>query len=132
MLFLLQSEEPPMSVLHIQYPEWPDHGVPRDTLAVREILKRIYNLPPNFGPIVVHCSAGIGRTGAYCTIHNTVQRILVGDMSALDLANTVKVFRSQRIGMVQTMEQYIFCHQAIVDELEDLISGFNSERTSKW
>lgn len=55
MLFLLQSEEPPMSVLHIQYPEWPDHGVPRDTLAVREILKRIYNLPPNFGPIVVHC-----------------------------------------------------------------------------
>ncbi|KAH9757983.1 protein-tyrosine-phosphatase PTP1 [Citrus sinensis] len=113
-----KSEEPPMSVLHIQYPEWPDHGVPRDTLAVREILKRIYNLPPNFGPIVVHCSAGIGRTGAYCTIHNTVQRILVGDMSALDLANTVK-------------EQYIFCHQAIVDELEDLISGFNSERTSK-
>ncbi|KAH9692201.1 protein-tyrosine-phosphatase PTP1 [Citrus sinensis] len=105
----LESEEPPMSVLHIQYPEWPDHGVPRDTLAVREILKRIYNLPPNFGPIVVHCSAGIGRTGAYCTIHNTVQRILVGDMSALDLANTIK-------------EQYIFCHQAIVDELEDLIS----------
>ncbi|KAH9692203.1 protein-tyrosine-phosphatase PTP1 [Citrus sinensis] len=86
----LESEEPPMSVLHIQYPEWPDHGVPRDTLAVREILKRIYNLPPNFGPIVVHCSAGIGRTGAYCTIHNTVQRILVGDMSALDLANTIK------------------------------------------
>ncbi|KAL9449442.1 hypothetical protein AB3S75_011386 [Citrus x aurantiifolia] len=126
-----EEDEPPMSVLHIQYPEWPDHGVPRDTLAVREILKRIYNLPPNFGPIVVHCSAGIGRTGAYCTIHNTVQRILVGDMSALDLANTVKVFRSQRIGMVQTMEQYIFCHQAIVDELEDLISGFNSERTSK-
>lgn len=52
---MLQSEEPPMSVLHIQYPEWPDHGVPRDTIAVREIFKRIHRVPPNIGPVVVHC-----------------------------------------------------------------------------
>ena len=44
-----------MSVLHIQYPEWPNHGVPKDTTAVREILKRIYHVPPNLGPVVVHC-----------------------------------------------------------------------------
>ncbi|KAG6592235.1 Protein-tyrosine-phosphatase PTP1, partial [Cucurbita argyrosperma subsp. sororia] len=51
-----ESEER-VAVLHIQYPEWPDHGVPNDTLAVREMLKRLYHLPPDLGPIVVHCSA---------------------------------------------------------------------------
>ncbi|KAL6870838.1 hypothetical protein ACP4OV_014686 [Aristida adscensionis] len=109
------------SVLHIEYPEWVQYGVPCDSVAVGKILSRLYYIPKTH-PIVVHGSAGLGRTGTYITIHNTIERILHGHTDALDIFETVKRFRLQRSGMVQTKD-YLVSHSGPRPALETVMQG---------
>ncbi|XP_024369807.1 protein-tyrosine-phosphatase PTP1 [Physcomitrium patens] len=115
--------EPLLTMVHYEYLEWPDFSVPPSTRSVRELTRALSSIPPSAGPFVVHCSAGIGRTGTFCVIDHTLRRILGGDLEAVDIKSTVRNFRSQRDGMVQTRDQYQFCYQAVEKELEDYVRG---------
>ncbi|CAM6109969.1 unnamed protein product [Calypogeia fissa] len=111
----------PHTLIHLEFRDWPDFGVPSSTAPVREMIRSLHWIPANAGPYIVHCSAGIGRTGTFCTIDHSLRRILSGDATAIDIGQTVIQFRSQRSGMVQTKEQYRFIYEVLVDELEAIV-----------
>lgn len=67
---------------------------------------------PDSGPIIVHCSAGIGRTGTFIAIHILIKLIDEG-AEAIDIQKTVLALRAQRSGMVQTEAQYKFVYKAL-------------------
>jgi len=120
---LKTSEE--REVIHYQYHGWPDHGVPSDTKGIRELLKRIEEKKKDsISPVVVHCSAGIGRTGTYCTVDAALKKakkhIESNKTESLeyDLYNIVLQLRKQRNGMVQQPEQYKFCYETVIDGVE--------------
>eukprot|EP00899_Mesostigma_viride_P021193 jgi/Mesvir1/29075/Mv18381-RA.1 len=120
-------------VEHLLMVDWPDHGVPASTATVRGIIRHINEKAAQHreatgtaAPVVVHCSAGIGRSGALITVDTTLRRLVDhGDVRATNLAATIAEFRSQRAGIVQTLGQFEFCHRAVMDELEEMAAVAN-------
>jgi len=113
-------------VMHFQYMDWPDHGLPESAEAFREVLHSVDNIRTDKAPIVVHCSAGIGRTGTFCTVHATLEKLNAqrkekpDEVPQFNILKTVLAMREQRVGMVQTKEQYIFCYKALLEETQKL------------
>ncbi|KAI7810463.1 putative protein tyrosine phosphatase [Triplophysa rosa] len=109
-------------VRQFQFTAWPDQGVPEHPTPFLAFLRRIKACnPPDAGPIVVHCSAGVGRTGCFIVIDAMLERVKQEKM--IDVYGHVTLMRSQRNYMVQTEEQYIF----IYDTLLEAVSCGNTE-----
>ncbi|XP_044045778.1 protein tyrosine phosphatase receptor type Db isoform X20 [Siniperca chuatsi] len=101
-------------VRHFQFTAWPDHGVPEHPTPFLAFLRRVKACnPPDAGPMVVHCSAGVGRTGCFIVIDAMAERIK--HEKTIDIYGHVTLMRSQRNYMVQTEDQYIFIHDALLE-----------------
>jgi receptor-type tyrosine-protein phosphatase gamma len=119
-------------VLHYQWEGWPDHGVPEQRqygviLDLVNVINERRKLFPNL-PIMVHCSAGVGRSGTVVAIHNIAQIIKAyrqkvathpGTKANISIFSVVRRLREQRISMVQTKEQYILIYEMILTLLEN-------------
>lgn len=115
------------SVSHWQFTSWPDYGVPASAMAMLNFLQRVREQQtkmvkalgdtwaghPRGPPIVVHCSAGIGRTGTFITLDICISRL--EDIGTADIRGTVEKIRSQRAYSIQMPDQYVFCHLALIE-----------------
>ncbi|XP_047662500.1 receptor-type tyrosine-protein phosphatase F isoform X9 [Tachysurus fulvidraco] len=101
-------------VRQFQFMAWPDHGVPEYPTPILAFLRRVKACnPPDAGPMVVHCSAGVGRTGCLIVIDAMLERMK--HEKTVDIYGHVTCMRSQRNYMVQTEDQYIFIHEALLE-----------------
>ncbi|GFQ81296.1 tyrosine-protein phosphatase Lar [Trichonephila clavata] len=106
-------------VKQFQFTAWPDHGVPEHPTAFLTFLRRVQAMNPmDCGPIVVHCSAGVGRTGCFIVIDSMLERLK--HETTVDIYGHVTCLRAQRNYMVQTEDQYVFTHDSV---LEAVIAG---------
>ncbi|XP_045079927.1 receptor-type tyrosine-protein phosphatase T-like [Coregonus clupeaformis] len=101
-------------IRQFHFTSWPDHGVPCYATGLLGFVRQVKFLnPPNAGPIVAHCSAGAGRTG--CFIAVDIMLDMAENEGVVDIFNCIRELRSQRVNMVQTEEQYVFVHDAILE-----------------
>ncbi len=103
---LFQSDEPdkpPFQVTLFHYLAWPDHGVPANAISMVNFIKRVRKTHPYSKTeiLLVHCSAGVGRTGTFITLDSMIERIKTEE--TINIFQFVKNLRKQRVLMVQTM-----------------------------
>lgn len=130
--FLENGESDSRIITHFHYINWPDFGVPSETGPFLDFLEKTCEAHTavtkeyDQSPVVVHCSAGIGRSGAYVVVDCVLNFLENGNLNPSDaggdmakppksIDDLVIFIRQHRMGLIQTPEQLRFCWQAIVD-----------------
>ena len=111
------------TVYHAHYLKWPDHGIPSTTKDALDFLTKVEyyrQMTMTRAPILLHCSAGIGRTGTFCAIDIGIKRY--EEKKIIDIPTTVAKMRTERAGSVQTEDQYVFAYLALKDYIEQRLA----------
>ncbi|XP_068595364.1 phosphatidylinositol phosphatase PTPRQ [Brachionichthys hirsutus] len=104
-------------VRHFNYTSWPEHGVPESCSTLIKFVRAVRAHRHDNTTIVVHCSAGVGRTGVFVGLDHLIQH--VRDHEFVDIYGLVAELRSERMCMVQNLVQYIFLHQSTLELLNN-------------
>lgn len=98
----------------LHYKEWPDHGCPSGESQLINMIEKMAELHESSdSPVLVHCSAGVGRTGTIISVNYIRELIESAELESLDLFELVMSLRKQRASMVQTQDQYQFVHKCV-------------------
>ncbi|XP_059929075.1 receptor-type tyrosine-protein phosphatase epsilon-like isoform X2 [Gadus macrocephalus] len=118
MVLTYRLEKHARHVRHFHFHGWPEIGIPAEGRGMIDLVASVQRQQQQSGnhPIIVHCSAGAGRTGTFIALSNILERVKAEGL--LDVFQTVKSLRMQRPHMVQTMEQYDFCYKVVQDFVE--------------
>jgi len=114
-------------VLQFHYTTWPDFGVPESPQAFLYFLMSVRNhgvLGDNVGPPVIHCSAGIGRSGTFCLVDTCLVFVEKShDLNTIDIQEILMEMRKCRMGLIQTHDQLRFSYLAIIEGAKLILSA---------
>ncbi|XP_034946779.1 tyrosine-protein phosphatase non-receptor type 1 isoform X2 [Chelonus insularis] len=115
-------------ILHFHYTTWPDFGVPQSPTAFLRFLVDVRKsgaLDSNVGPPIVHCSAGIGRSGTFCLVDTCLVLIEKNGLNSVNIRGVLVEMRKSRMGLIQTPDQLRFSYAAIIEGAKQLPSNNN-------
>ncbi|KAM9436144.1 tyrosine-protein phosphatase non-receptor type 23 isoform 2-T2 [Clarias gariepinus] len=112
------------TVVHLQFTSWPELGLPESKSNLIRFIQEVHGhyllQRPLHTPVVVHCSSGVGRTGAFCLLYAALQELEAGN-GIPDLSQLVRKMRQQRKNMLHEKLHLKFCYEAVLKHAEQVL-----------